>query len=216
MNQTLYHETISALRPSEGKIEEVITMTEQKKIKSRGRAALIALAACAALIGSAGAANAVTGGELWLNLNEFIQVNVFKSVAVSPEGETFTMIDMTAEIEERDGRTILVVPGDEVDITDALTENGAYHYERADGGTVCEVDVTGTPEHWTMRTAVYDEGEQPSVVSVTTSDSDEITLEDAGGQPLEPGEEVEFSVSTYGDPDGAADNTSTFVFTVEE
>lgn len=216
MNQTLYHETISALRPSEGKIEEVITMTEQKKIKSRGRAALIALAACAALIGSAGAANAVTGGEFWLNLENYIQVNVFKSVAVSPDGDTTALINMTTEIQQRDGRTILVVPGDEVDITDALIENGTYHYERTDGGTVCEVDVTGTPEHWTMHTAVYDEGEQPSVVSVTTSDNDEISVEGADGQPLEPGEEVEFSVSTFGEPDGTCEDSSTFVFTVKE
>ena len=43
----LYRETFSTLRASEHRIEEVISMTEQKKVHKKSRAALIALAACA-------------------------------------------------------------------------------------------------------------------------------------------------------------------------
>lgn len=211
----LFHETFSALRAPEGSIEEVIAMTEQKKTKKWGRTALIALAACAALIGSASAANAATGGELWADLSSFIQVNVFKSVAVTPEGDTVTMIDMTADIEERDGRTILVVPGEEVDITDALLEDGAYHYKKTDGGTVCQVDVTGTPEKWTMQAAVYDEGEEPTVILVTDSEDNRMAVT-PDGEALNPGEEVEFTITTFGGTeDDASQSIKRGLFTIE-
>lgn len=212
----LFHETFSALRAPEGSIEEVIAMTEQKKTKKWGRTALIALAACAALIGSASAANAATGGEFWADLSNYIQVNVFKSVAVSPEGDAITLIDMTADIENRDGRAILVVPGDEVDITDALLEDGAYHYEKVDNGTVCQVDVTGTPEKWTMKVAVYDEGEEPAVILVTDSEDNRMAVT-PNGEALEPGEEVEFTITTFdGTEDDASQGIKRGVFTIEE
>ena len=175
MDRKLYHDTFSALRASEDRIEEVISMTEQKKVHKKSRAALIALAACAALCVSAGAVNVATDGVIWEKLYSLVQVNAFKSEAQLENGEAATIYLADADIENRDGRAILVVSGEETDITDALNQEGKYHYERTDGGTVCTVDVTGTPERWSMDIATYDEGEEASMVFTKTSeDSDNI------------------------------------------
>ena len=189
MDRKLYHDTFSALRASEDRIEEVISMTKQKNVHKKSRAALIALAACAALCISAGAVNVATDGVIWEKLYNLVQVNAFKSEAQLENGETATVYLADVDLEDRDGRAILVVSGEETDITDALDQEGKYHYERTDGGTVCTVDVTGTLEHWSMEIATYDEGEEAPTVFTKTS---------------EDGDDFQSSVTVVGGEDGAA------------
>ena len=165
-------------------------MTEQKNVHKKSRAALVALAACAALCISAGAVNVATDGVIWEKLYNLVQINAFKSEAQLGGGETVTLYLADVDLKNRDGRAILVVSGEETDITDALNQEGKYHYERSDGGTVCTVDVTGTPEHWSMDIATYDEDGESSMVFTKTS-------EDDGG--------LQSSVTIVGGKDGAAE-----------
>ncbi|MCI8539836.1 MAG: hypothetical protein HFF18_14470 [Oscillospiraceae bacterium] len=185
----LYRETFSTLRASEHRIEEVISMTEQKKVHKKSRAALIALAACAALCVSASAANLATDGEFFEVISNMIQVNRFKQEGQLEDGTKATIYMADADLENRDGRAILIVAGEETDITDELSENGVYHYLKKDGGTICEVNVTGTPETWSMDVATYDEGEESPMFFTKTSEDEpsQSSVTIAGGEHADAG-----------------------------
>lgn len=170
----LYHDTFSALRASEQRIEEVISMTEQKKVHKRSRAALIALAACAALCVSASAANLATDGQFFEALTNLVRVNAFKQEGVLEDGSRATIYLANADLENRDGRAILVVAGEETDITDELNQNGVYHYLKNDGGTICQVDVTGTAEKWSMDISTYEEGDENVMKFTKTSEDGDV------------------------------------------
>lgn len=174
IDRKLYHDTFSALHASEQRIEEVISMTEQKKVHKKSRAALIALAACAALCVSASAANLATDGQFFEVLSNLVQVNAFKQEGQLEDGSKATVYLADADLENRDGRAILIVAGEETDITDELNENGVYHYLKNDGGTICQVDVTGTPEKWSMDVATYDEGDESPMFFTKTSEDGSI------------------------------------------
>lgn len=172
IDRKLYHDTFSALRAPEQRIEEVISMTEQKKVHKKSRAALIALAACAALCVTASAANLATDGQFFEVISNLVRVNSFKQEGQLEDGTKATIYMADADLENRDGRAILVVSGEETDITDELNENGAYHYLKNDGGTICQVDVTGSPEKWSMSISTYDEGDECPMVYVKTSEDE--------------------------------------------
>ena len=145
----LYHDTFSVLRASEQRIEEVISMTEQKKVHKKSRAALIALAACAALCVSASAANLATDGEFFEVISNMIQVNRFKQEGQLEDGSKATIYMADADLENRDGRAILMVDGKDVaDITDALARDQHYVYEDVAEGSKISVTVDGTIDEW--------------------------------------------------------------------
>ena len=173
MDQKLYQDTFSRLRPSEDKVQEVKKMAGEKKSRRLGRAVLTVAAACVALCVSAGAADAATDGALreWVEMTivSTLKINDYKSVDTMDDGSTMTVIDMTADVEERDGRTILIVPGEEVDITDDLARDGVYRYERTDGETTFRAEVIGTPKDWTLTVSVNDGGTEAPVEMITTS-----------------------------------------------
>lgn len=209
MDRKLFKETFSALRAPEEAISEVIDMTQNHDPKKHIRLprALGILAACLALMmGLAVTANAATGGELFdeifFSLQNMIRLNDYKQVVTAENGEEFTLFGTNVDLVRRDGRSILIVGEDETDITDALTREGACSYERTSGGTTCRVEVTGTPEDWTLRLSVFDQGEGPDLVIVRTSDRSGSSLETADGEVIVTeygfgGQEPEEGMKTY-------------------
>lgn len=186
-DRKLFKETFSTMHVSEKTILEVIKMTHNNKKIIRLPRAVAGLAACLALVlGLAVTANAATGGELFdglsVTIREVFRINDYKQILVGDDGLELTTLSADAKLIDRDGRAILVVGEDEVDITDALNQDGAYTYERTSGGTTCRVEVTGTLEDWTMKTAIFDEGKQPDVIITSTSGDNDITISDENGE----------------------------------
>ncbi len=117
------------------KIEEMIIMTENQEKKARRfpkRAALLAAALAAALAITASAAEIPAVKEFFATM--FITISVNDNVSA---GLTIPSV----AVEEREGRTILVVDGQETDVTDELAQNGEYRFE-GDGFEVV-VDENG-------------------------------------------------------------------------
>ena len=58
-------------------------------------------------------------------------------------GETVTALRLPeTAVEEKDGRIILTVDGEETDITDAMEQEGSYLWTREDEGAKVSVQVT--------------------------------------------------------------------------
>lgn len=162
-NPKLYHELCRELRAPEEKIEEIIAMTEQNKKRSRRpfRAVLVAAAALAVMAVGVSAANPEAVQELIYQFTYSIRVGDFRQDLTTEDGDhvtVFTMPEVT--VENKDGRTILAVDGEETDITDALNEDGRYDYQRVDEGTELKVTVEGSPEQWIMTAGVGAPGEE--------------------------------------------------------
>lgn len=130
-----YREACDMLALDTEKIEEMITMTENSKkraVRRPARVALVAAALAAALCVTAAAAELPAVKEFF--------ATVF--VTVSVNGDLAADIDLpSVAVEEREGRSILVVNGEETDITDDLARKGEFLYE-GDGFQV-QVDENG-------------------------------------------------------------------------
>ena len=162
-----YRELCSELHVSEEKLEEVIQMTEQEKKRKFHRPmrlGLVAAAVAAMLVVTVSAANseaimtyltslrdAAVAGEAW---------------ADSPGGLCLP----EASLEERDGRTILIVDGVETDVTQALTDQGEYLYECGEGEEQAQVrvylDEQGAPRLMTSFFTAGEDGGTGAVVVV--------------------------------------------------
>lgn len=120
-NPKLYCELCETLTASQEKVQEVIQMTQQKKGSRRPvRVLAVAAAATAALAVGASAAGREAVQELFVTWN---------SIFVTGECTqgSFAAVSLpTVHVEEREGRAILVLEGEETDITDALEAEGAY------------------------------------------------------------------------------------------
>ena len=164
MDRMLFQETFSQLHASDGAKQEVLQMKENRKHSRRrlagaARVAGIAAAAMMALVVTAGAINVATDGAflegfeiLWLGDNAIIATNV--------TGDQVYMVstDNDDGFVAWEGERLILHADQDIDITDALAENGSYHYEyevtvsSEDGREDTEVfivDVTGSPEEWT-------------------------------------------------------------------
>lgn len=82
-DRELYQRTFSRLKASPEKIQEVIHMTENRKIKKTARRALAAVAVTALAALTAMGANAATGGQLFARMVSFTQ---------SADGRTAEMV----------------------------------------------------------------------------------------------------------------------------
>ena len=93
-------------------------------------------------------------------------------------GEHITTLEVPqATVENRDGRAILVVNGEEVDITEELEADGSYVYDRTTFGTHLRVTVEGNVEKWEMAVSIGEaDGEEYGTVYY-----DSETVEDALG-----------------------------------
>ncbi len=117
------------------KLEEMIAMTENTNPKKRltrpMRTALIAAACVAALCVTALAA-----------VPAVQQLFTTYTVTVKSDGDLKTAITVPPmSLEDRDGRSILTVDGEEIDVTDAFAKDGKYTFERE--GAAITVDSEG-------------------------------------------------------------------------
>ena len=150
----LYREACRELTAPEDKIKEIIAMTEKtNKKKFRPlRAALICAAAMAMMVVSVAAANPEGIESFLIDIGSIVRVDRYRSDVTTEDGETFSMVQSPeAKVENRDGRAILVVNGeDAADITDALAQDQHYVFEDFTEDTRITITVDGTIEKWTL------------------------------------------------------------------
>lgn len=173
----LYREACGELRAPQEKIEEIIAMTENNKSRKNrrpARAVLAAAAAVAAMAIGASAANPEVLEGITMHIASVLQVGELRQDMTTAEGETVTSLEIPeARVEDRDGRAVLLVMGEEIDITDALEREGQYTYTYTDEGTELTVLVEGSLEDWTMTTDVNVPGQEGGVSLVTTKEEQE-------------------------------------------
>ena len=155
MDRMLFHETFSRLRASDEAKEEVLAMTQETKKRHTGAARVLTIAAAVvlALAVTAGAANGLTDGNLFITLST-VWSDGIKTVYEDQSGATYQTYDLRGEVEKGDGRLYLVAGEEEMDITDAMANEGSYHYETEQDGVSLVVDVTGDTERWTCTNTV--------------------------------------------------------------
>lgn len=150
----LYREACRELTAPEDKIKEIIAMTEKtNKKKFRPlRAALICAAAMAMMVVSVAAADPEGFESFLINIGTVVRVDRYRSDVTTEDGETFSMVQSPeAKVENRDGRAILVVNGeDAADITDALAQDQHYVFEDFTKDTRITITVDGTIDQWTL------------------------------------------------------------------
>lgn len=130
----LYREACDRMTLDAEKIEEMIMMTENTSKKPFGRPARVALVA-AALTAALGITAAAAENPA---VQEFF-TTIFVTVRTNDGGAGLNI--PTVAVQEQDGRTILLVNGEEADVTDALAQSKEYLYE-GDGFQVV-VDENG-------------------------------------------------------------------------
>ena len=150
----LYREACRELSVPEDKIEEIIAMTENtgKKRMRPMRTALICAAAVAMMVVSVAAANPEGFESFLIDVGSIVRVDRYRSDVTTEDGETFSMVaSPEAKVENRDGRAILVVNGeDAADITDALAQDQHYVFEDFTEDTRITITVDGTIDQWTL------------------------------------------------------------------
>lgn len=117
-----YRNACDWLRLDTETLEEMIEMTENQTKRVWGRPARAMLVA-AALV----AAMAVTASAAELPAVQQFFARVF--VTVNTDGALKGLAIPDLAVEEREGRTILLLDGAEIDVTDDLSKAGEYLYE---------------------------------------------------------------------------------------
>ena len=151
-----YLDTISALRADPDKLEEIIKMKENdRRHIPHSLRPVAAVAAALALLGiSVGAVNTEPVQEFLYHISTAVQVGVFRQDITTEEGVDLTIYHMPeVSLEDRDGRAILLLDGEETDITDQLKAAGSYTRELSFGGTQVTVTVEGGATEWMLTTA---------------------------------------------------------------
>ena len=115
-----YREACDRMTLDAEKIEEMIAMTENTSKKTVRRPARVALLAAAVV-----AALGITANAAELPAVQEFFATIFVTVASDGAGLNLPSV----AVEEREGRSILLVDGEETDITDALAQEGGYLYE---------------------------------------------------------------------------------------
>ena len=155
----------------------------KKKIRHPLRMGAVIAATMALLtIGASAAANPEMLASFTMQIASVLQVGELRRDLTTDTGETVTTLEIPeARVEDRDGRAILVVMDQEIDVTDALTKDGRYEYTYEDEGSQLTVLVEGTPEDWTMTTSLRLPGQEDMISVVTTKeeqDSDTALIPD--------------------------------------
>ncbi|MBC5722630.1 hypothetical protein H8S11_07375 [Flintibacter sp. NSJ-23] len=177
----VYRNACRELNASEEKIKEIIAMTENKDRKNSRRTMRTILVACAAItmmVVGVGAANPEAAQEIFGQIVSVIKVDQYRQDMIMDTGEHITTLEVPqATVENRDGQAILVVNGEEVDITEELEADGSYVYDRTTFGTHLRVTVEGNVEKWEMAVSIGEaDGEEYGTVYY-----DSETVEDALG-----------------------------------
>ncbi len=154
------------------KIEEMIAMSENMSKKSIRRPARMA-AVAAALVAALG----ITASAAELPAVKEFFATVFVTVTTN-DGKLADMSIPTMAVEERDGRTFLILDEEEIDVTDALNRDGKYVHKGGD--YTVEVDESGCARMTVLC------GEDGEVMTFTT-------------KPNTKGEAVNYDVITGGE-----------------
>lgn len=174
-----YRERCSELHVSEEALQEVIEMTEQKQkkpVRRPLRVGLIAAVVTVALMVTVSAANPEALEWLSATIRSSASIGDYREeIVMDDTGETITALRLPdTAVEERDGRIILTVDGEETDITDALAREGRYVWEDTDNGSQAQVVVTldedGKPV-WVASVAAAGEALADSEVSLVSEAS---------------------------------------------
>lgn len=158
IDEKLYRETFSRLQASdEAKKEVLLKMSEmnEKKTMKRPWKALRVLALAAMLtLALAVTANAASNGTLFENLRIIWQDENF-IVLEDDSGGRVEVVGVFADAQIQDGKLILTVNEEKIDITEAIAESGFFSVTaKCADGSEAEVCVTGTLEDWEVRTSV--------------------------------------------------------------
>ena len=134
-----YRERCSELHVSEEALQEVIEMAEQKQKKPVRRPLRVGLIAAAVT-----AANPEALQGLLATIRTSTAMGEYREeIVMDDTGETVTALRLPdTAVEEKDGRIILTVDGEETDITDAMEQDGSYLWTREDEGAKVSVQVT--------------------------------------------------------------------------
>lgn len=170
----VYRKACGALRAPQDKIEEIIAMTnEMKHPKTRRhplRMAAVTAAAVAALTISASAAAPEAARELWNTIVGSVQVGQLRMDMTTEDGDSVITIQYPeAEVKNENGRAVLSVMDQEIDITDELARNGRYEYHYVDEGVDVDFLVEGTREDWTITTTLASDTDRPPVTYTISS-----------------------------------------------
>lgn len=165
IDEKLYRETFSRLRASEKAKEEVFykmkNKTHARRLPKLLRTAAIAAVMAMALAVTAGAVNYATDGALFRQFRIIAWSGEDTLLAQDEEGnQVHITVDSDAQhlVTRENGRLILHADQD-IDITEALEETGAYHYTYEvltvweDGSQetrTVTIDVTGDLDDWTV------------------------------------------------------------------
>lgn len=195
-----YREACAHLTVGTEKLEEMITMTENtntKKHLSRPiKTVLIAAACVAALCITAFAAPAVQ--KLFMSATiTFTDYN-----GDSQTAQMFTCPDLT--LENRDGKDILSVDGEEIDVTDAFAKDGQYVMEldqatvtvKPDGEVTVEMTTADGPVVYSFNLS-EDDGNLSSSVGTVTVEGDVLTGGEVGIYSVITDENGEMVVTDY-------------------
>lgn len=223
IDKRLYRETFSRLCASEEAKKEVFQMLNEKKqtrcLPRVLRAGTIAAAMALALAVTAGAADLASGGALFRSIRQVWSDGYeTRYEAVDREGNQLMLsVSQGARIERRDdGRAmVLCAAGEEVDITERLNEDGAYHFEKSTESRDIQVDVTGSVEKWELTETTTD-ADGVTYTNHFTSDDVEAQVQtsvcvaaDADSQPDENGVANSTIVTVTGNETGDGDVTVT-------
>ena len=178
IDKRMYRETFSQLRASDQAKQEVLQKMQEMKQRKRMprvlRGAALAAAMMMALAVTAGAVNVAMDGALFRQFT-IVWTSGDQYLARDDQGNavSITLVDGDVVTEE-DGRLILHVDGEDIDITAELETEGVYDYaydregDREDGGRETRtgtIAATGSAENWT----------------VTQDNGDGVVYETAGG-----------------------------------
>lgn len=223
IDKRLYCETFSRLCASEEAKKEVFHIMNEKKQTGRLprvlRAGAIAAAMTLALAVTAGAADLASGGALFRSIRQVWSDGYeTRYEAVDREGNQLMLsVSEGARIEKRDDGRVMVLcaAGEEVDITERLNEDGAYHFEKSTESRSVEVDVTGSAEQWELTETTTD-ADGVTYTNHFTSDDVETQVQtsvcvaaDADSQPDENGVVNSTVVTVTGNEAGDGDVTVT-------
>lgn len=171
-DRKLYHEVCEQLHTSQETIEEMIHVAQgPKKRVRRPVQILVAAAALTTMVVGVGAANPEAVQSIFYNITATIKVGDYRQEMTTSTGEQITVFDVPqVNVENRDGRAILVVDGEETDITDALEETGRYTRNWGDEGTELTLEVIGSVEEWEATVWTGAPGEEPSSYTVRSNE----------------------------------------------
>lgn len=165
------HERYWVVRVAVNECKKLLRSPWRRRNRPLEEAPETAALACALAV-TAGAVNMATDGLLFRTLREVWSDGYeTRCEAVDEAGNVIDITAMAgASITTEDGRMILHAVNEDIDITGAIAETGAYHQEWIMKQRTVTVNVTGTQEDWTLVEEVTDQTGDIYRFTVTSDD----------------------------------------------